>query len=241
MADFLFQLFGSASSKDVDAIVFVDAIDENPFHGTESCKKYNSAIAEILQTDKKVNSNLAILEGGTIVKVLKGTSDETNNSLLRTYDLHPQLFPNQIRKTLARDLDLKVLRTTRVLLSLLSRTQYRTEVKLALQQDFSARIQTLAACNISVLDEFTIGTKGETKEAFEDFKKSYAFQIGQTLALMDGIELYTKEEISEVFTELSPFIQRARNTDMELLEEWKHEFIERSKGVKLKTLVEYKI
>jgi hypothetical protein len=238
MIDFTFQIFGSASSLDIDAIVFVNAIEDNPFTGIEECKKYNKQIGEYLNTDKKINANLAILENGNIKKVLKGTSDEVNNSMFTTYHLHTQSFPNQVMSMVIRDLDLKVLRTARVLLSLLSRTQYREMVKIALKKDFDSRIEALGVCDVSVINKDNLGSKNES---FADFVKSYAFQIGQTLALMDGKEIYTKEEVSLSFPELHPYISRDVSQDLTVMELWKNEFVEQSKKIKLKTLIEYKI
>ncbi len=234
--DFTFQIFGSKTSQDVDAIVFVDSICDNPYYALEECKVYNKKIAEFLKTDKEINSNLAIVDRGRIQKVLKGTEDEVNNSLIRTYDLHEQYFPNKVRAFIERDVDLKILRTGRVLLSLISRTQYRPIVKLALQKDYKERVKALYSCDVSILTSDSLSNKNVI---WSDFIKVYAFQIGQTLALIDGVELYTKEEIYEAYPELEPYIKRDISYNLKDLEKWKNIFLDKTKDIQLKSYVEY--
>lgn len=197
---------------------------------------YNKKIAEFLKTDKEINSNLAIVENGIIVKVLKGTEDEVNNSLIRTYDLHEQYCRNQIRAFIPRDIDLKILRTGRVLLSLISRTEYRPIVKLALQKDFTERVEALYKCDITKFKSKSLINKNVS---WEDFIKVYAFQIGQTLGLLDGLELYTKEEIIDAYPELKPYILRDVDETLDNLEKWKIIFLDRVKDLKLKSYKEY--
>lgn len=234
--DFTFQIFGSKSSQDIDVIVFVDTIIDNPYYALEECKVYNKKIADFLKTEKEINSNLAIIENGIIKKVLKGTEDEVNNSLIRTYDLHVQYFPNKISSFIQRDIDLKILRTARVLLSLISRTEYRPIVKLALQKDFKERVKALYQCDIAKLDKNSLINKNVS---WEDFIKVYSFQIGQTLGLLDGLELYTKEEIIDTYPELKPYILRDISKDLKTLEDWKIKFLDRVKDMQLKLYIEY--
>jgi len=234
---FEFQIFGSVSSKDIDVMVFVDNIIDNPYYALEECKIYNKQIANFLNTDKEINSNLAIVENGIIKKALKGTEDEVNNSLFRTYYLHEQPFSNKVKALITRDIDLKILRTVRVLLSLLSRTEYRSIVKIALQNDFLYRYKTLYDCDISI---FNVNKPLNKNVSFEDFIKVYAFQIGQTMGLIDGFELYTKEEISQVYPDLKPYINRDITKDLKELETWKIKFLDMTKNMKLKSNIEYK-
>lgn len=234
--EYTFQIFGSKSSLDIDVMVFVDFIEDNPYYALERTKVYNKEIAKFLNTDKEVNSNLAIVENGIIKQVLKGTEDEVNNSMIRTYDLHEQIYPNKIRAFIERDIDLKILRTTRVLLSLISRTEYRPIVKLALQKPFQERIEALYLCDISKMDSSSVINKNVS---YEDFIKVYAFQLGQTIGLLDGLELYTKEEIIDSYPELKPYILRDITVDLVILEKWRKIFLDRTKDLKLKSFVEY--
>ena len=216
-----FIIFGSSDSQDIDVLVIVDEINDNPFYEIEKCKVYDKQIAEFLQTDKEVNSNLMIVKDGIINKVLKGSSDEVNNSLIDTYHLHKQYFDNPIKRRLERDVNLKIDRTIRVLLSLISKTEYRTIVKLALKNpNINDKIETLYQCDISHIIDL-----GNKNVDFIDFIKVYSFQIGQTLALMDGIELYSKIDIGNMYNNLKPFLQRDLNCDMKILNEWKNRLL----------------
>ena len=55
--------------------------------------------------------------------------------------------------------------------------------------------------------------------------KTYAFQIGQTLALMNGKEYYTKKDIGIEYPELKPFLQRENDSDISVLETYKNKFL----------------
>jgi hypothetical protein len=232
---FEFQVFGSKSSKDLDVMVFVDDIPQKPHlcHQLES--ELNIWIKDFTKTGKEVNSNLAVIEGGIISKVFKGIQCEVNNSLIRTYDLHQQYFPLKVKSPIERDVDLKILRTCRVLLSFISRTEYRSIVKPALSSKFSDKVSALYQCDISKLKGFT-----DKNVSQEDIFKVYAFQIGQTLSLIDGVELYTKEEISMAYPELEKFIARKFDGDLVTLEKWKVIFLDKIKNLTLKSEYEYK-
>ena len=231
----IFQIFGSKSSQDVDIMVFVDSIPDKPHISHELETRFNILIKEFIQTDKEVNSNLAVLENGIITKVFKGTCDEVNNSLLKTYRFHTQYHPCLVKNLIERDIDLKILRTCRVLLSLISRTEYRMIIKPALQGDFNERVKALYLCDISKIKPNDFINKNVS---YIDFIKVYAFQIAQTLALIEKVELYTKEEINAYYPELEPFINRDINADINVLEKWKIKLLDTIKDYPLKSLVE---
>lgn len=233
--DLKFQIFGSKTSQDIDCMVFIDKIPEKPHISHILEEEFNLKIKEFLNTDKKVNSNLAVLSNGVLIDCFKGSWDETNNSLFYTYENHEQYFPNQITKLIKRDIDLKILRTARVLLSLISRTEFREIVKPALKGDLNDKIKALYEIDISNLSDLS-----SKNVNFEDFLKVYAFQIAQTLALIDDKEFYTKEELKIEYPELSSFIDRDINSDMKILEKYKNIFLNKIENMKLKSYIEYK-
>lgn len=232
---FKFQIFGSKSSRDLDVMVFVDEIPNKPHLCHELESQLNLEIKEFTQTTKEVNSNLAVVRDGKIVKVFKGIECEVNNSLIKTYDLHQQYFPLQLTSLIERDVDLKILRTCRVLLSFISRTEYRSIVKPALSASFTDKVKALYQCDISQLKE--LSGKNILQE---DILKVYAFQIGQTIALIEGKELYSKEEIAIEYPELSKFIAREKTNDLLTLEKWKNIFLDKVKDRQLKSEFEYR-
>jgi len=213
----LHQIFGSKSSTDYDIMFFVDTlgtIQESHEIISEIDKEYSE-----IYSDKPVNSNICIVENGVVVDVFKGTADEVNNAMLLTYDYHEQKFSNQITRFLIRDTELKILRTARVLLSFLSRTEHRKEVKRALKSDLIQKLDVLL--NIDLREITDLGSRNVE---WKDYLKTMSFQLGQTLSLMDGVELYTKEDISDYFPGLSDMLNR-KSENLEILDAYKDAFV----------------
>ena len=227
-----FQLFGSKSSLDYDIMVFVEQIPNIEF-SKKLCYYYDEQLSIMLSDlnvpTKKVNSNLAILENGTIKQVYKGISDECGNSLYLTYNNHFQLYPNQITKLVERDVEIKMIRCARSILSFLSKSQYRTIVKKALKNDFVEKISTLKEIDLNTINIST------------DYFKQIAFQLGQTLALMKGLEIYTKEDIIKIYPDLEQYLKRNIKS-LNNLQLFKNKFIYACMDEipKMKTYIEYK-
>jgi hypothetical protein len=211
------QIFGSKSSTDYDIMFFVDILGTTQ-ESHEIIEKIDKEYSKIY-SDKPINSNICIVKGGIVVDVFKGTADEVNNALFLTYDFHEQKYPNQITKIIERDTELKILRTARVLLSFLSRTEHRKEVKRALKSDLIQKLDVLMNIDLE-----TITDLGTRNVKWEDYLKTMSFQLGQTLALMNGIELYTKEDISAYYPELSDMLNR-KGEQLKILDYFKENFI----------------
>jgi hypothetical protein len=211
-----FQVFGSENSTDLDCMVFLkDIPTKNNDRRSQAyrksiqkshdlCELYASEIKEITNTDKVVNVNICTLKNGVVHHVFKGTPDEVNNSCFLTYSLHKQYHPLQIERLVDRDIELKVLRTTRVLLSFLSRSKYRPDVKRALKGDIYEKIKVLNDIDLTNIDL-------NKNVSDEDYAKTMAFQLGQTIGLLEDNELYTKNSISETYPLLKECIDRKRN------------------------------
>ena len=197
----IFHIFGSPDSIDRDILVFVDTLPT-----LEASKTLAIQLAPIIQTHfeetKPPNINFGILRDGVIVETLKGIPDETNNAILATYRFHPQPYPLKIDQFVVRDLPAKYQRTARVILSLYSRTAHRVGVKQALRGDFAVKCAMLAQLDLSVAVDF--GKNGLST----DMHKSIAFQLGQVLALAEGIELYTKDDLILYFPAFATALRR---------------------------------
>ncbi len=175
---------GSEDSTDLDVLYI---FDEKP--SFRECQRFCA--------DKTENRNIIVVRDGVVVECFKGLPDEVNNALLRTYREHAQDEPNPITRAVQRVVPLKVARGIRVILTRLTRTSFRAEVKAALRShDFD---QTRKALRYVDFRNAEIGA---------DALKSVAFQFGQVMALISGQELYTKQEITGVFPDLEPFIYR---------------------------------
>lgn len=236
-----FQILGSASSQDIDIMVFVEKLPPSVHECSQFCLSYGKILAEKLNensvensvekssenSQKKINANIGIVENGILVRAYKGNRDETNNALFYTYDLHTQYFENHILKIVPRNLTDKIHRTLRVMLSFLTKSKRRAIIKWALISHWTEKIETLAKINLQdvFLDNQLKNQFG--KVTLIDFQKTFAFQMGQCLALIEMQELYTKEAISAYFPALSGYLLRQENLDNSVLEHFKNTFLEK--------------
>jgi len=218
-----FYIFGSENSKDWDVLVSVDYIPQNIDAAHEICKEWNSKLSTFLK-EKTINSNLAVFEGGRITKVFKGTADELNNVLFYTYKNHKQFFVNPILNPVTRDVDLKILRCARFIITFFSRTHLRTEIKSALRGNLIDKLEVLKKIDFEKMEEF-VGKKEEP----EDIRKVLAFQYGQVFSLIDGHEpdSYTKNGIIKNYPNLKNLLSRTpvSQEDLKTLNEYNERFI----------------
>jgi len=190
-------IYGSGNSLDVDVLYIVDELPETISECKDFCLSHKG---------DNDNVNLATLKDGVIDKCFKGTVDELNNAVLSTYDLHSQTSLLHITRPVERDVYLKCIRAVRAILSHLSRSCHRTVIKEALKGSWEKRLQTLKA--ISKSEEEIDFDNLNNNMSGRDVMKLIAFQIGQTTALIEGQEFYTKDEISGCFPFLKPYLRR---------------------------------
>lgn len=185
-------IHGSEDSTDTDVIYVVDNLPDKAV-----CKQFCSE-------DKDENRNMITVEEGVVSSVYKGTVDEVNNALLRTYSLHEQSYPLLITRKVERDPYIKYIRSLRIILSHLSRSKYRPQIKEALRGGWNKRLEVLDEIDVREVDWDTLN-KNMTGS---DVKKVVAFQMGQALGLFGGNEYYTKSELAKQFVTLKPFLYR---------------------------------
>lgn len=156
------------------------------------------------------NATLAVIEDGVIVDTIypKAWVDSLNNALFSTYDNHKekQVFANPIHGMVKRNKLLAMYRCVRTVLSMLSRSHYRSIVKPILKgcHHFDLKIAALKQLDFRTIDQFN-----QRNAADVDIWKTIAFYLGQNIALItDGDEFYTKAEVAERFPELKNFIYR---------------------------------
>jgi len=87
---------------------------------------------------------------------------------------------------------------------------------------------------INILDKINWDDINEFNKTFNklDVYKVYAFQLGQSLGLHDGIELYTKNEISKQYPQLREYLYRENASFNDLLN-YLNRFIEIIKSYKV--------
>lgn len=184
---------GSEDSIDTDVYVIVPS----PILNLQECK-------ELCETYNPYNANLICIKDGIVVWCYKGTIDECNNSILATYRLHSRnIEPCPITRIVKRNVDEKIKRTLRGLLSYVSRTEYRKEVKEALKsEDINFKLNVLKQIKFKDISDF--GKKGSNKDVY----KFFAFQIIQTVAIMRGDEVFTKITAANYTPSLYKFLYR---------------------------------
>ncbi|MDB2686177.1 hypothetical protein N9Y42_03125 [Mariniblastus sp.] len=190
-----------------------DSVDEDALYVFESLPSFSECQAFCGQGDD--NRNIVTVVDGVIAQSFKGITDETNNALLATFDLHKQECENPVTQTVVRNVLLKNVRATRIILSLLSRTKYRPEVKAALRSNNQQhRQQVLQTIDFDSL------------EINPDSRKSIAFQLGQALALNQGHELYSKSMLKNHFSELTPYLNRSEVQSTRVLNDIRDRFLD---------------
>lgn len=231
----IFQIFGSKSSEDYDVMVFVDEIPSIE-DAKDLCHKFNKILFMKFVDNgmeiRPLNCNIAVIKDGIVTAVHKGSVSEVNNSLIMTYDLHKQFHEQQVKRLVERDVDIKIMRSARFMLMYLSRSDYRFDVKIALKSNFVKKLKTLETIDLSKTHHL-----GDKSIEWFDYLKSISFQIGQSISLMNGFELYTKESLSEMFPELECMLMRT-GEDLDSLERYKNDYIRMCK-LRLKDMKSY--
>lgn len=148
-----YLVFGSQDSVDTDVMLITDSI------GTiQECRDIVSNWKQENQFsfDKKLNCNLCIIKNGIVIDVFKGTPDEVNNSIYYTFDLHVEnlLKKCPIKRKVNRNVELKILRSVRIILGFLSRTEKRTEIKSALRGTIFQKISLLKKIDLIPINTF---------------------------------------------------------------------------------------
>lgn len=216
-------IHGSGDSTDLDVVYIMDEMPS-----FVDCQHFCAM-------DSAENRNIAVIRDGVVTESFKGRPDEVNNALFTTYPLHTQQYPLLITRKLPRDVILKDIGAVRKMISLLTKTSLRPQIKKALHGGWTARILTLKAVLLDGPELETIPTMPKT-----DVLKSYAFQIGQAMGLHMGIELYTKADIAKQFPKLRPYLYREVCT-MENLQTMLSEYLEILSGMDVEELSDEKL
>ena len=193
-------------------IVAVDHIPADIDKAHEICKNFNIQLESLLP-GKELNCNLGRFEDGKLIQVFKGTTDELNNVLYWTFKNHNQFFKNPIEQTVERDIDEKILRVSRFIITFYSKTHLRTQIKSALRGNIQEKLEVLKLIDFKTMTEFP-----QKKERKCDIYKVLAFQFGQVFSLIDGFEKdsYTKRNIAKNYPDLNNLLIRGHVTDSDL-------------------------
>jgi hypothetical protein len=171
---------------------------------------------------KQDDVNLVCVKNNFVVFSFKGLVDETNNALLNTVPLHEQEFEFPKLNKMTRIVPLKVSSTILAILVTIRRKECKDIVVDSLKSfDLSERIKTLKGIDFSKL---TLS---------KDEIKFIAFRLGQTLALIQGKEIYTKDDLKDKYPNLSNHLQRKDDPDVSILNEMRDFLMDEIKDVKI--------
>ena len=205
-----YYFYGSHDSQDTDVLISIPQEDMPTYQ--EDRKRFVKKLEE--EYELSWNVNLVVIKDGIVVDTIypKTWIDSVNNSLFNTYKLHnnKQLFPLPIKNEVKRNKLLAIYKTLRTVLSMLSRTHYRTTVKPILKgiHHFNLKLEALQKIDFTTVDIFN---QDNVKD--EDIWKIIAFYIGQNKSLIkDNIEIYTKTDLCKHHPELSDFVYRKEIT-----------------------------
>lgn len=195
-------IHGSEDSTDIDVHYVFDVLPS-----FQECKTF-------CDSDKSENRNIITITDGIVSGCYKGTVDEINNALLVTYSLHKQESPLLVTRTVERDKIMKYIRSVRIILSHLSRSQYRPIIKPALKGTWEQRLDVLSQIKLSNID-YTLLNKHLNKS---DILKVIAFQLAQCIGLImePTNEIYTKKDAADALPWLEPFLYRQSNVDNDI-------------------------
>jgi hypothetical protein len=198
-------IFGSKSSLDLDVMFIINKPCETKKASQDFCEFIKGADAlreELRYLDKELNSNLCTIENKNVTWSYKGTCDEIQNSLIDTYANWEQKYPLDLVRT-KRDVNLKITRTLRVVISVMTRSNFRAETKKSLKsKDLIQRLDVLKNIKFEELELY------HKKITLTNCFKLIAFQLGQTLGLIEGVEVYSKEGVWKLYPHLSKMLMR---------------------------------
>lgn len=196
--------FGSKDSIDIDVLV-----NHPEATGQEKDKNIINALKNQFPGIADWNVNIISIENGVVVKSIpsKGSPDGVNNSLFETYHLHEQKFPFPLERKLDRNVDAAIEKCLTAIFTFFKRTnqeEFYKSIPKEIKNGEAPMKERLAKLSEFDFNLLPYDDDMRNRNAF----KSIAFIIGQTLSLLNGIEIYTKSDLILNHVELTDFILR---------------------------------
>ncbi|GGF11172.1 hypothetical protein [Flavobacterium limi] len=204
-----YYFYGSDDSTDKDVIIVISK-EEMPEKQED---RKNKILALLKEYDLNWNATFAVIENGKIIDTIytKSWIDSLNNALLETYFRHEQKHELLVTEKHARNKTLAIYKAVRTVLTMLTRTENRTQIRPILKgiHDFNLKLEVL-----SKIDFVSISVFNQKNTTDSDIWKIIAFYVGQNIALVENdIEIYTKKSLVNNFPDLEPFIYRKEITE----------------------------
>lgn len=199
-----YYLYGSDDSTDKDVIIVISK-EEMPEKQED---RKNKVLALLKEYDLNWNATFAVIENGKISDTIftKSWIDSLNNALLETYSLHQQKHELLITEKHIRNKTLAIYKAVRTVLTMLTRTEYRTQIRPILKgiHDFNLKLEAFKNIDFVSISQFNQKNTDDI-----DIWKIIAFYVGQNIALIENdVEIYTKKKLVHHFKDLEPFIYR---------------------------------
>jgi len=215
--------YGSKSSTDVDVII---VLPKNEMPRTQEERKQK--MKQLMLTfNLDWNAIFVVIKNGVLTDTIytKSWIDSLNNAFLKTYEFHTQLFEIPVKRKLKRNKILAIYKAVRTVLTMLTRTHLRSEIKPILKgiHPFDKKIKILQQIDFSEFIKFN-----QKNTSDEDIWKVIAFYIAQNrLLIRADVEVYSKEVVIEYYPELYNFIFRKKisSEDKEQLTKIKNDWL----------------
>lgn len=205
--------FGSKDSIDIDVL-----IEHEKASGEEKDKQLIDILKAQHPNIVDWNINIIAIEEGVVVKSIpsKGSPDAVNNSLFNTYYYHEQRFNFPLNQLVERDVKQAIEKCLTSIFTFYKGTKlnafYKSipkEVKNG-KANFVTRMEWLQKIDFNNIPYVESVVK---LNAY----KSIAFHIGQTISLIDGVQIYTKQDLLIYHPELSSIIKREEQNNLNVL------------------------
>lgn len=228
----VFGQFGSPNSNDMD--LFVDVKSEASNDLLSLLKEYIDILLGPFISVGKVNHKttdiqFVNIENGFVQWASKGDPRELNNSIFYTFNHHPfnyyymtsEEFENPVSGSFNLDVGLKAIKTVRGILTSLSRTEIRKEIKpLLLSKSFSEKIECIGDIFSSGFLENVEGFGKNISDG--ELLKDLCFSNIQLNAMLNNVDVpYTKDEVllSMGYSQYWRLVYNLSNTDEEKKED----------------------
>lgn len=202
--DFKYYIFGSKDSIDTDVLIV---------HPESTGMESDSLLIKQINMDypntRNWNINIIQIIDGVIVNSIpsKGCPDSVNNSLFETYNLHKQKYPFPLERKVTRNISIAIEKCLVAIFTFYKKTKHYEFYK-SIPKDIkngNAELEDRLFF-LEKIDFNTLPFDDENRNinAF----KSLAFHVGQTISLIEGIEIYTKQELVFHHPDLEYLIKR---------------------------------
>lgn len=203
--DFDYYRFGSKDSIDIDVLIV-----HPESSGLESDNQLIKQINKDYPITHNWNINIIKIKNGVVINSIpsKGNPDSVNNSLFETYSLHEQKHPFPLKRKVERNKNLAIEKCLVAIFTFYKKTDHQTfykSIPKEIKNGKAALVDRLAFLEKIDFNILPFDEEAKNKNAF----KSLAFHVGQTISLLDGVEIYTKQKLISFHPDLEYLIKRS--------------------------------